>query len=457
MKRIFIVALLSLSVFGLMAQEKQPKQEFKNHFKFYGFVRNYMVYDSRESLAGTGDLFYYIPLDQNLNDAGEDLNRRNSFTFVSITSRLGVDVSGYQYGKTHFGAKIETDFYAGLSGLDKNKINGLPRSTSVSGTAQLRLRQAYLTMAWKELPLNKKEKAEIALKMGQAWHPMSADFPHVFTLETGVPFNPFSRTPQVTMDAQLGKNWIVSASALWQMQYTSNGPSGSGADYIKYACTPEIFAGVTFRAKGFLTRIGVDVLSIKPRLIGEDSSGEDVKVSDRITTVTPYLYAQYDYKKFSVRAKTFYASAGEHINLMGGYAKIGENSDGSWDYAPLRNSTSWLSLAYGKKLQGVLYLGYVENLGLSKPLYDDDGNETLFDSDIHAIYFNKNGFPQVKRIARINPQGLLTLGKLQLGLEYQLSGAEYGDKDKLNSFAIPTEKFHWVWNHRVQAMVKFNF
>ena len=33
--------------------EKAPK----NNFKFYGFVRNYFVFDSRESVSGTGDLF----------------------------------------------------------------------------------------------------------------------------------------------------------------------------------------------------------------------------------------------------------------------------------------------------------------------------------------------------------------------------------------------------------------
>ena len=120
-------------------KENAVKEHLQNHYKFYGFVRNYMAYDSREAVAGTGDLFFYLPKDRKLNDLGDDLNRKNSFRFLSLTSRVGVDVSGYQIGRTSIGAKIEADFYAGLSG--------------VTGTATMRLRQAFLTLGWKDLPI----------------------------------------------------------------------------------------------------------------------------------------------------------------------------------------------------------------------------------------------------------------------------------------------------------------
>jgi hypothetical protein len=183
------------------------------------------------------------------------------------------------------------------------------------------MRQAYATVTWKELGNEKKNT--VGMKIGQAWHPMAADHPHVFSLEVGAPFGPFSRTPQVTMDASFGKNWILTASALWQMQYTSSGPAGSSADYMKYGCTPEIYAGLTYKSNGFLMRAGADMVSLKPRVQGDaviDGKATTVKVSDRITTVSAFAYAQYDYKKFSVKAKTTYGSAGEHMNLMSGYA-----------------------------------------------------------------------------------------------------------------------------------------
>ena len=182
------------------AEESQVKEHLQNHFKLYGFIRNYFVADTRESVSGTGNLFYYLPKDVNINDADQDLNAQPSFRFLALTSRVGLDVNGYYINNVHFGAKVEADFYSGLSGS--------------TGTAAMRLRQAYATITWKDLPLSDEKKASVGLKIGQAWHPMAADFPHVFSLEVGAPFGPFSRTPQVTMDADLGGNWVVTASAL---------------------------------------------------------------------------------------------------------------------------------------------------------------------------------------------------------------------------------------------------
>ena len=135
----------------------------------------------------------------------------------------------------------------------------------------MRLRQAYATVTWKDLPFTESQKASVALKMGQAWHPMGADFPHVFSLEVGAPFGPFSRTPLVQMDANLGKHLVVSAAALWQMQYNSQGPIGASAIYMKYGMTPEMYAAVGVKGKNYLLRVGADLLSIKPRVYGQVS------------------------------------------------------------------------------------------------------------------------------------------------------------------------------------------
>lgn len=436
MKR-FSLALLTMFLCISSFAQEQPQ----NHFKFYGFIRNYFAFDTRESVSGTGNLFYYLPKDRDMSTAvlSEDMNAIPSFRFLALTSRVGVDVSGYNVNNVHFGAKVEADFYSGLSGS--------------TGTATLRLRQAYATVAWKDLMLGGEPKASVNLKIGQAWHPMAADHPHVFSLEVGAPFGPFSRTPQVTMDADLGKNWTITGSALWQMQYTSMGPAGSSADYIKYSCVPELYAGVTYKSKGFLMRLGADMLSIKPRSKGE-YAGHDIKVSDRITTASLFAYAQYNKELFSVKAKTTYGSAGEHMGLMSGYAKVGEN-DGHWSYLPLHSSSSWVSFSYGKKVQGVLLLGYMKNLGLSY----DPARENIKASD---VYFNKNGFSNIRQMYRINPEILYTFGKFVIGLEWEYTAVEYGeysglDKNLLNGRGLAVENPHWVANHRIQSMIRFNF
>ena len=451
MKRIYLIlsaVLLSLCALNAAAAEKEQKAEPKNNFKLYGFIRNYFIFDSRESKSGTGDLFYYLPLDKKMNENGtQDLNAASSFRFLALTSRLGVDVSGYSINNVHFGAKIEGDFYSGLSSASDVK-GYFPGNSKISGTATARLRQAFATITWKEL--GKEQQNSVGLKIGQAWHPMAADHPHLFSLEVGAPFGPFSRTPLAQMDVNLGEHWVLSAAAIWQMQYQSAGPVGGSAIYMKYGKTPEMYAALAYKSKGFLLRAGVDMVSIKPRALGT-RDGVTVRVSDRKTSVLGYVFTQYSYKKFAVKAKTTFGQGGEHMNLMSGYAKIGENSDGSWNYASLRNSSSWVSMSYGKKWQGVLFLGYVKNLGLAKA-----ASGPLAKAD---VYFCSNGFSNINQMYRINPQIIYNIGKLNVGLEYQLTNVQYGEYDggKLDEYGLATNNPHWVCNHRVNMMVKYNF
>ena len=462
MKRTIFAILSLFLVLPMFAAEPEQKQapvkdHLQNHYKLYGFIRNYFIYDSRESKSGTSDLFYYMPLDSKMNeDKTLDLNDHGSFRFVALTSRVGLDVTGYQMGDVHFGAKFEADFYAGLSSSSNaNATKYFPGNTSISGTAQMRLRQAYATVTWKDLPLNDSEKASVGLKIGQAWHPMGADFPHVFSLEVGAPFGPFSRTPLVQMDANLGKNWVVTAAALWQMQYNSQGPIGASAIYMKYGMTPEMYAAVAYKNNGFLVRAGADLLSIKPRVYGQ-VDGVTVKVSDRKTSLLYYIYSQYNKGKFGLKLKSTFGEGGEHMNLMSGYAKVGENADGSWEYASLRSSSTWLSMIYGKKWQGVLMLGYTKTLGLADPL---EGNIATSN-----VYFCGNGFSNINQIYRINPQVVYNIGKMNVGLEYQWTAVQYGEYIKddagnkyLNNRALATDGLHWIGNHRVNMMVKYNF
>ena len=434
-----VVALFAptAKAFASEPADASAKIEKPSHFKFYGFIRNYFVFDSRESKAGTKDLFYYLPLDESLNSNGTDMNANPSFRFLAITSRLGLDVKDYQFGKTKVGAKIETDFYC---------MNG--------NVAVLRLRQAYATLGWDGL--GKDGKQSTSLKIGQAWHPIAADQPYVIDLETGTPFNPFSRTPQVMVDHNFSKNFALTAGVLWQMQYLSASPKGASDSYIKYACTPEFYAGVTFKSNnGFTGRVGLDVLSIKPRWRADD--GE--KVGDRLTTANPYIYAQYSKGAFSVNGKVVYASAGEHFNMLSGYGVTKKNSDGSWDYAPLHSTASFLSVKYGRKVQVQGMIGYMKNLGTSKALYEDAAHSGY--TSTSNVYISGNGFHNLNQLIRVTPTVVYNLGKLSFALEYDLTTAQYGkyaEKGYVNSSnGLVDGDLHWVTNHRLLGMVKFTF
>ena len=424
MNRIF-TSLAALAMCAtLAAQETTPK------VSLYGFIRNYYAFDTRESVAGTEDLFYYLPKDEN-KKGDVDLNEQGSFRFAAITSRVGLNVTGYEYNGLKFGAKIETDFYNGLSGA--------------TGTAVLRLRQAYVTVG----------KNDWLVTAGQAWHPMAADMPDVFSLNTGAPFGPFSRTPQVKLDYKFNDALSLTGSAIWQMQYVSAGPSGASANYIKDACTPEIYLGLNYKKDNLLLRAGVNMLSIKPRV-----NNGSVKVDDRITTLTPFFFGQYKSGLFSIKLKTVFAEAGEHVNLNGGYGISGVKSDGvSYEYTPTRNSSTWASFMYGKKTQWILFAGYVKNFGTKDDLYGaNDGY-----APASNLYFSKNSFSNINQMYRLTPTVIHNIGKFAIGLEYELTSVQYGDYKTVGDVkfiganGLAEDNLHWITNHRIQALVKFTF
>lgn len=476
--RILVILLCALTFTPVLAQEgntKTAKKEavkshLKQHFKPYGFIRNYFTYDSRECIAGTGDLYFYMPKDENWNKTTdpalrEDLNDVSSFRFLSLTTRVGLNIVGYKWRNTEFSGKIEADFFAGISKVGDG-------THAVSGTAQFRLRQAYVSLGWDSLRMNDKDFARVDLTIGQAWHPMAADLCDVIALNSGAPFGPFNRSPQVRMDARLGKYFTLTAAGLWQMQYNSTGPDGQSAEYMLYSKTPEAYLGLSFHDKGWIVRAGADVLSIKPRHLGEaldangnvimDTDGNPLKITvkDRITTASPFLYLQYKQGDFSFKAKTILAESGEHMNMNGGYGVKAINPDGSYEYTPTRTSSTWISLVYGgkvgaqeekhpQKLQGILFAGYVENLGTKDPLAVNAAGKLV------GYYY-----PRVKnmnRMWRLTPTLLYTVGKFQVGLEYDITSVHYSDGKLDPANGLSQNGLHWVTNHRVQVMTKYNF
>ena len=475
MRHVAAIMLIALIGVPAMAQDsvkvekkEAVKSHLKQHFKPYGFIRNYFTYDSRESMSGTGDLYNYQPKDENWNQAEgaelttgverQDLNAQSTFRFLSLTTRVGLNIVDYKWRGTEFSGKIEADFYAGLS----TKGTG---THSLSGTAQFRLRQAYMSFGWDSLKMGK-DYARVDLTVGQTWHPMAADLCDVIALASGAPFGPFNRSPQVRMDARLGKYFTLTAAGLWQMQYLSIGPDGQSAEYMAYGKTPEAYLGLSFHhPNGLLLRAGADVLSIRPRhqgsVVGTDGSTVSVKVNDRITTASPYLYLQYKKGDFSLKAKTIFAEAGEHMNLNGGYGVKAVNPDGSYEYTPTRSSASWISLVYGGKvgaqeakhpqrLQGILFAGYVQNFGTKDALLDANG-----DGQADMYYYPRAN--NMNRMWRCSPTLLWTVGKFQLGCEYEVTSVQYGTGKPAATNGLVENNLHGVTNHRVQLMTKYNF
>ena len=165
MRRITLLLVGMLALFSTTAQRKNFT------YKFYGFVRGDLFYNSRANMAPIDGNFYLYPLDKSFDADGKDLNATPNGSFYTFTSRLGLDVTGPDIGKARSSAKIETDF-GGFSGSN----------------TMLRIRQAYVNLDW----------GKSAVLVGQTWHPLFGDVsPQMLNLSTGAPFQPFNRSPQI--------------------------------------------------------------------------------------------------------------------------------------------------------------------------------------------------------------------------------------------------------------------
>ena len=416
-KGIIIVMAALLSCSAAFAQEEKPA-----HFKLYGFIRNYIVADSRAVNAGTEDLYFYMPKGHDMS-GGVDLNDGFNWRFVSLTTRLGLDVSGYKWGTMGVSGKVEADFYY-LSG----------------SVPTLRLRQAFMKLNWDNSP--------VALTIGQSWHPMAADMPHMNNLETGAPFNPFNRSPQLTADVNLGSGFGLTASLLYLNHYLPTGPAGKSKDYYKYGA-PEFYLGFTYKNANFTGKLGVDMVNMRPyRTIKDwrvqDGNAPTIEVKSLLTTFSPFVFLQYTSGKFQLRAKSILAQSGEHLNLLSGYGVHSFNDNGTIEYTPMQDWASFVSFSYGKKFQVMGMLGYMKQLGTTKDLCDNN------------VWMNTSADVHIQQAFRATPTVAWNLGKFTLSLEYNLTAAQFGSGAR-NERGMFTGDKEWILNHRFICMTKFNF
>ncbi len=431
MKKLFIITMAALLTGSAAFAQDAPVEEKPSHFKLYGFIRNYITADSRAVSAGTEDLYFYMPKDRDMKD-GVDMNEGFNWRFVSLTTRLGLDVSGYKWGTMGISGKVEADFYY-LSG----------------SVPTLRLRQAFMKLNWDNCP--------VKLTIGQTWHPIAVDLPHMTNLESGAPFNPFSRSPQLTADISLGGGFTFTASVLYLNHYLPTGPSGKVKDYYKYGL-PEFYAGFGYQGPHFAAKIGVDIVNSRPiGFVGYNNSAPDTivrgynmdvrqhKATGILTAVSPFVFLQYTNGMFQLRAKSILAQSGEQFNLLSGYGLASiDDVNYKYTYTPMQDWASFVSFQYGKKFQVMCMLGYMKQFGTTKDL-----------ADVKQLWLNTAGDTKIQQAVRATPTVAWNLGKFTLSLEYNLTAAQFGEGTR-NARGMYAQG-HWLMNHRFICMTKFNF
>jgi hypothetical protein len=401
---LFISAALILSSYASMAQKTEEDKKFG--ISFSGFVKTDAFYDTRQTVSIREGHFLLYPSDVKEDPNGNDINASPQFNILSIQTRL----TGKITGPDAFGAKTSGMIEGAFFGHSESDINGF------------RLRHAFVRLNW--------ENCE--LLAGQYWHPMFIvqAFPEVISFNTGVPFQPFSRNPQLRFTRYLG-NFTAALTAYTQRDFTSTGPSGASSIYMRNAAVPALNFQMSYSPaeSKHVFGAGWDQKTLVPEL--QTDMGH--KTNTSISSMSATAFSKLVFDKITWKMQAIYAQNAHDITGIGGYAVKFDSYDtltGKRKYTNFTTGTLWTEVYYtAEKLQAGIFAGYTKNFGTTEQMMTGTGNVFARGSNIEYVY-------------RIAPRIAFKQGKSTIALEVEYTTAAYGkaaDIDDMGKFLATDE------------------
>ncbi|HNW69109.1 MAG TPA: hypothetical protein PKI01_01805 [Bacteroidales bacterium] len=390
MKRFTLLLFILIPVLSL-AQEQQ------NNFgiKFSGYVKNDFFYDSRKTVGIREGHFYLYPENIRYDADSNDINAKTTFNILSIQTRLRGDI----FGPDAFGAKtsgvIEGEFY----GTTDASINCF------------RLRHAFAKLSW----------ATTDLVIGQTWHGMFFEecFPEIMAVNTGCPFQPFSRNPQIKVVQKL-QNFKFILSVMSQREFAEWG----GSDALRNAALPDMNLRISYQhfnedqTRELFIGGSADYKVIVPRLVTDSNFTTNSSLNAyAFSLVFKYRCPKVTFKLSGVYGQDLYSHT-----MLGGYAyKYTTDSmtiaRGDFSYTPLNTFSGWLDFTTnGPKFRFGILGGYTKNFGSFQNILDWTNEKSYFARGWNISY-----------VYRISPRFIFISGKVKMGLEGDYTVAGYGN------------------------------
>ncbi len=380
MKKIWIALFFTLCFSSIVIAQSS---EFG--IKFTGFVKTDVMFDSRQTVTAREGHFLLYPAGEDLDVNGEDANAQPNLNMLAIQTRL----KGAITGPDAFGAKTSGLIEAAFFGHSNADVNGF------------RLRHAFLTLAWEKN----------TLLVGQFWHPMfvTGCFPGTVSFNTGVPFQPFSRNPQVRLTHTTGAISLL-AAAVSQRDFTSSGPDGAGSQYLRNAAVPNLHGQLLISADKVLLGAGVDWKMLKPRLKTPLNYVSDETVSG----VSVMGFAKFKLPKAEWKIYGVYGQNLTDMVMLSGYAVNSiDAATAQESYIPTDVMSVWTDFSTGTTIAYGCFAAYTQNQGAGENIGSFWGRG----SNIDNIY-------------RISPRIMWNSGKTRFAAEVEYTAAAYGTADK---------------------------
>lgn len=393
MKKQFSIHLILFLNFTLFSYSQTTDSDRAFGIKWSGFVKTDVMYDTRQTVNAREGHFNILPSVENLVD-GEDLNNQSNFNILSIHSRIKGAITGPDF----FGMKT--------SGVIEAAFFGNTNET----TGEFRLRHAFVKLS----------NNKIDIIVGQYWNPMFVTevFPSVYSFNTGVPFQPFARNPQIRITTK-GKFKFIG------VLYTERDFQTSGAS-LSQSGIPQVHAQLQFGSvKNTIGGVGFNFKSARPEL-GKDNISS--------TAFVAYLRSRIG--KVTWKAEATYGENMTDVLQIGGF---GINGNG--DYVSNSTFSTWTELMgdfSNSNMEWGIFGGYAKNGGFGEAITYVNG---FFGNSVESAY-------------RVSPRIGWKSGNLKIGLEAEYTNAQYGGINESGDITSTTDA---VDNYRLLTTAIYKF
>ena len=369
--------------------------------KVGGFIRTDMYWDSRMTTGPRESMLLFFPRNEQLNEAGKDINAIPNFNWGAMGSRLSASITAPDF----LGAKV--------TGLTEVEFIG----QADAQTNVLRMRHAWVNLDW----------GKSKLLVGQFWHPMfrAETMPLCVSLNVGASVGPLARNPQVRFTQALSETFSVQATAFTERDFLSVGPDGGSTVYQKHALVPSANLTLMHRATdgNFIVGAGAGLKTIKPYNVHNVRTAE--RVDGLLSSFAANLFMGCAVGDFTFRLNGFYGGNMSDMMLPGGYAVL-KSTDidkiREMEYTPFNTLAATLDVGYSvhKNLKIGISGGMNMNLGTADEFAVANSTFTTWGSHINQMM-------------RVAPRATYQAGRVQFGAEVEFTQAAFGkDREYIN-------------------------
>ncbi|MDE5944801.1 MAG: hypothetical protein K2G93_04360 [Rikenella sp.] len=336
------------------------------------------------------------------------MNRENSMRFGVANSRLSVSAIAPNVLGGEAGAYVETDFMG-----------------SGSNVGMLRLRHAYMSLAWKRSRLLIGQTNNLSVP--------EEVFPNTVAHGAGTPLNPLSRIPQIRFSQQFGEQVRLTAAVGMY--------AGNEGEAQAYGLVPDFALRLSVGGATMISFSGA-VKSIRPRNLTADST----RTTRRMAAFNASVFGLHTFGGgHKLTAFFMWGQDLSTLNMLGGYGpRLRDVEAGESDYGYTATQTIATWLGFETKImrgwQPGLLVGWTKNLGSGKPI--DLALASIPDKGIDWYF-------------RLSPRIWYHYKPLSFGLEYMYSLASWGRV--FDDRYRPTQRYRNSQNHRMTLLARFKF